>query len=279
MTTLTKIRLDGVEYDLGGGSSVDLSEYVKKVQDTSGDVVNIQGGTSTDLGGTLYLGGSTSADGSGGWELGASDGQTSYAWEGLPDGKIHLLGFTSDGVKQDTVAYLSDLSNYALTSSLGSLASKSSITHSEVSDWSTATASFLTSHQDLNGWLPQAVAKANTDLDTIVEQGVYNVSTSSANSSAHHYPVGTNGIMIVLRTNATAGQGFCQQFFRRTGTAGTNDHHWYIREAGNGGTGAWGAWVQVMTSKNLSTNGGTIATTSYVDDAIAAITDADSTGY
>lgn len=279
MTTLTKIRLDGVEYDLGGGSSVDLSNYVKKVQSNPGDIVSIFAGTNSDHGGSLYLGGSTGESGSGGWELGAIDGQTSYSWEGLPDGKIHLLGFTSSGLKQDTVAYLSDLSNYALTADLGSLASKSSITHSEVSDWSTATASFLTEHQDLNGWIPQAVAKANTDLNTIVEQGVYNVSTTSANSSAHHYPVGVNGIMVVLRTNATAGQGFCQQYFRRTGTAGTNDHHMYVREASAGGTGTWGAWVQVMTSKNLSTNGGTIATTSYVDDAIAAITDADNTSY
>ena len=171
------------------------------------------------------------------------------------------------------------VSDYTKTADLGSLATKSSITHSEVSDWSTATAGFLTSSQDLNGWLHQAVAKANTDLNTIVEQGVYNVSTSSANASAHHYPVGVNGIMIVLRTNAVAGQGFCQQYFRRTGTAGTNDHHMYVREASSGGTGTWGAWVQIMTSKNLSTNGGTIATTSYVDDAIAAITDADNTSY
>jgi len=162
---------------------------------------------------------------------------------------------------------------------LGGSSGTNSITTADITDWSSATASFLTEHQDLNGWLPQAVAKANTDLDTIVEQGVYNVSTTSANSSAHHYPVGVNGIMIVLRTNATAGQGFCQQYFRRTGTAGTNDHHMYVRESSAGGTGTWGAWVQIMTSKNLTDNGGTIATKTYVDNAIAAITDADNTSY
>lgn len=152
----------------------------------------------------------------------------------------------------------------------------SSITTANITDWSSATASFLTSHQDLNGWLPQAVAKANIDLNTIIEQGVYNVSTSSANSSAHHYPVGVNGIMIVLRTNATSGQGFVQQYFRRTGTAGTNDHHMYVRECGSGGTGTWGAWVKILTSKDIDVN---VASKTYVDNAIAAITDADSTGY
>lgn len=208
MTTLTKISIDGVEYDLGGSSGTFTQEQ-------------------------------------------------------------------ADWTESDTT----DVSFIKNKPTLGSLASKSSITHSEVSDWNTATSSFLTEHQDLNGWIPQAVAKANIDLNSIVEQGVYNVSTSSANASAHHYPVGVNGIMIVLRTNSVAGQGFCQQYFRRTGTAGTNDHHMYVREASSGGTGTWGAWVQIMTSKNLSTNGGTIATTSYVDDAIAAITDADSTTY
>lgn len=169
--------------------------------------------------------------------------------------------------------------DYTKTADLGALATKSSVTTAEISDWTTATSGFLTSHQSLNGWLPNAVGKAQVDLDTIVDQGVYYVSTSTANADDHHYPVGTNGILTVFRNSSAAGSGFCQQWFRRTGTAGTNDHMIYVREAGSGGTGTWGAWVQLMTSKNLSTNGGTIATTSYVDDAIAAITDADNTSY
>ncbi len=162
---------------------------------------------------------------------------------------------------------------------LGGSSGTTSITTADITDWSSATASFLTSHQDLNGWLPNAIGKSQVDLNTLVDQGVYYVTTTTANADTHHYPVGVNGVLTVFRSSSTAGQGFCQQWFRRTGTAGTNDHHIYVREASSGGTGTWGAWVQLMTSKNLSTNGGAIATTSYVDDAIAAITDADSTGY
>jgi hypothetical protein len=131
----------------------------------------------------------------------------------------------------------------------------------------------------LNGVANQAIGKANVDLNTIVDQGVYYVSTSTANADDHHYPVGTNGILVVFRNDSTAKSGFCQQWFRRTGTAGTNDHMTYVREAGSGGTGTWGAWTQILTSKQLTDNGGTIATKTYVDNAIASITDADSTGY
>lgn len=269
MTTLTKISIDGVEYDLGGNSGTFTQEQADWATTDTADATYIK--NKPDL--------TETADG--GWALttktvNGANSTLIVRPNGAPQWKSRYNGTSFD---PQAIVVSSMLSPYAKTADLGSLATKSSITHSEVSDWSTATASFLTEHQDLNGWLPQAVAKANIDLNTIVEQGVYNVSTSSANSSAHHYPVGVNGIMIVLRTNSTTGQGFCQQYFRRTGTAGTNDHHMYVREASSGGTGTWGAWVQLMTSKNLSDNGGTIATTSYVDGAIAAITDADSTGY
>ena len=192
MTTLTKIRLDGVEYDLGGGSSVDLSNYVKKVQDTSGDVVNIQGGASTDSGGTLYLGGSTSASGSGGWELGAKDGQTSYAWEGLSDGKIHLLGFTSNGLKQDTVAYLSDLSGYALTSSLATVATSGSY-------------SDLSNKPSLD-YLPLAggtMTGAVTRNGTLAQSGDTSGSISIQNGTS---AAGGGGIWMYGASNANAGK-------------------------------------------------------------------------
>lgn len=79
---------------------------------------------------------------------------------------------------------------------LGALASQDTVTHSQVSDWSTATSSFLTEHQDISGLLAKAggtmtggiifgggasagyVRRATTDAYTAIEGG------SSTNNGA-----------------------------------------------------------------------------------------------
>lgn len=114
----------------------------------------------------------------------------------------------------------------------------------------------------LNGVAKQTVSKSQTDLNTLIDQGIYYVTGTVAD---HHFPIGTNGTLLVLRTNATAGQGFVQQFFRRTGTAGTNDHQTFLRECGSGGTGTWGEWKQLMTSNNVVKNTGSASQPVYID--------------
>ena len=114
----------------------------------------------------------------------------------------------------------------------------------------------------LNGVAKQTVSKSQTDLNTLIDQGIYYVTGTVAD---HHFPIGTNGTLLVLRTNATAGQGFVQQFFRRTGTAGTNDHQTFLRECGSGGTGTWGEWKQLMTSNNVVKNTGSVSQPVYID--------------
>lgn len=114
----------------------------------------------------------------------------------------------------------------------------------------------------LNGVAKQTVSKSQTDLDTLVDQGIYYVTGTVAD---HHFPIGTNGTLLVLRTSATAGQGFCQQFFRRTGTAGTNDHQIFVRECGSGGTGTWGGWKQLMTSNHIVASTGSATNPVYIN--------------
>ena len=97
---------------------VDLSNYVKKTQDQTIDSVYINGGTSETQGASLFLTGIVQGDSSP-WQLTTRKGDYYYSWYGDSDGKLHF--FTDDTRKErtsDVVAYISDLTPYALTSSL-----------------------------------------------------------------------------------------------------------------------------------------------------------------
>jgi len=184
---------------------------------------------------------------------------------------------------------------------LGDLAALDSITTAKISNWSSATSGFLTAssltpyaktadlaavatsgnYSDLSGvpdlsgyateswveeqgYLPGVIeGKSNTDLNTITTHGIYYVSGTVANQ---HLPIGTNGVLIVIE----APTGWVDQIFRRYGTLGTNDHQMFVRRS-NAAKTEWSDWVQILTSKQLSTNGGTIATTSYIDSALAPV--------
>ena len=167
MTTLTKIRIDGVEYDIGGGSSVDLSNYVKKVQDNDDGSVQIRGGATNNSAALTLWGGNVEPDfgeGGGAWELSSKYEGNGCAYIGDASGNLTVFGNVNSKLLFRTFAYVDysgsgtqrsanladyalltdipDLSAYALKSSLGALSSKDTITHAEVSDWNTATDSF-----------------------------------------------------------------------------------------------------------------------------------------
>ena len=126
---------------------------------------------------------------------------------------------------------------------------------------------YLTEHQSLNGWLPKPVNMLNTDVDTLTEQGVYYIAGSETN-----LPVGSNGVITVFCPSTGS---YIHQWYRRYGTAGTNDHHIYVRARASGSS-TWGEWTKILTSKDIDVN---VASKTYVDNAIAAITDADSKSY
>lgn len=125
------------------------------------------------------------------------------------------------------------LAGYAKTADLGDLASLDSITTAKVTDFVAA----------LNGWLSHPVSQINTDLNTITEQGVYYVASSS---STDNFPAGTNGVLFVF---CPASGTYVHQWYRRYGTAGSNDHQIYVRAKASGSS-IWGEWTKILTGKD-----------------------------
>jgi len=203
MTILTKIRLDGVEYDLGGSSFT--QEQADWAEADTTDVSFIKN-------------------------------------------KPTLASVATSGLYSDLTG----------TPSLGSLASKSSITHSEISDWDTATASFLTEHQDISGLLAKTggtMSGVITRNGVLAQSGSASGSISIQNGTAAS---GGGGIWMYGASHANKGKVRLQAY--------DSTHKKYCALDANGdGTLTW--------------CGDSVATTNYVDAAIAAITDADNTSY
>lgn len=173
----------------------------------------------------------------------------------IPVIPTNVSAFTNDAgyltQHQSLAAYAktADLAVVATSGSYSDLSNKPSIptVPGNVSAF-TNDAGYLTEHQDLNGWLPKPVAESQVDLNTLTEQGVYYVIGTVAD---HNLPVGSNGVLFVFNPGTGS---YIHQWFRRYGTAGSNDHHIYVRAKGSGSS-TWGAWTKILTSKDsISTN-------------------------
>lgn len=177
----------------------------------------------------------------------------------IPTVPTVVSAFTNDAgyltQHQSLAAYAktADLAAVATSGSYSDLSNKPSIptVPSNVSAF-TNDAGYLTQHQDLNGWLPKPVAESQVDLNTLTEQGVYYVIGTVAD---HNLPVGSNGVLFVFNPGTGS---YIHQWFRRYGTAGSNDHHIYVRAKASGSS-TWGAWTKILTSKD------TIATSAISD--------------
>ena len=87
----------------------------------------------------------------------------------------------------------------------------------------------------------------NTDLNTLVDAGMYWVFTdeTTASQNACHYPDAVNGYLIVMRRSNTIANGFVKQIFFRHGDGGginTNNWHTYVRIY-NGEM--WSKWTRI----------------------------------
>ena len=92
---------------------------------------------------------------------------------------------------------------------------------------------------DMNALLSTKVDKDKvyyeTDLDSIIESGLYYVHNDSGNDL--NYPIGQNGHLIVIE-----GNNFVRQIYFRGGTPNVNDIQWYSRSKHATVNGAWGDW-------------------------------------
>lgn len=141
-------------------------------------------------------------------------------------------------------------------SSLGDLAMQDTITHTQVSDWSTATSSFLTEHQSLDGLLPLSGGTMSGTIKTSVA-----IALRGATDTSY---VGIYGGTDAASWLAMYGKSNSSYpgWLRVKVSDGTNTKYLALSPSG---AATWG--------------GENIATESYVDSAIAAITDADSKSY
>lgn len=181
----------------------------------------------------------------------------SPAFTGTP--RAPTASKTTNTTQIATTAFVKNVvADCALSSSLGSLASEDSITHSEISDWASATSSFLTEHQDISGLLAKT---GGTMSGVITRNGVLAQSGSTSGSITIQNGTaasGGGGIWIYGASHTNKGKVRLQAY--------DSTHKKYCALDANGdGTLTW--------------CGDSVATTNYVDAAIAAITDADSTGY
>ena len=139
---------------------------------------------------------------------------------------------------------------------LGALASQDTVTHSQVSDWSTATANFLTEHQSLDGVLPLSGGTMSGTIKT-------SAAISMRGSTDTSY-VGIYG-----GTDATS-------WLAMYGKSNTSYPGWLRVKVSNGTSTKYLAFAPDGTA---TWGGNNLATETYVDNAIAAITDADSKSY
>lgn len=154
---------------------------------------------------------------------------------------------TTNTTQIATTAFVKNVvADYALSSSLGSLASEDSITHTEVSDWDTATAGFLSlSGGTMTGTIRTSSAvsmRGDTDTSYV---GVYGGTDA------------TSWVAIYGKSHSTYAGHLRVKCSNGTNTA-------YLDLAPDG-TGTWA--------------GNALATQAWVTSQINSITDADSTGY
>ncbi len=198
-----------------------------------------------------------------------------------------------------TTAFVhSVVADYTKTADLGSLATKSSITHSEVSDWDTATASFLTEHQSLTAYAKKADLGDLASLDTITHSKISDWASATSSFLTEHQDISgllakTGGTMsgVITRNGVLAQSGNTSGSITiQNGTAASGGGGIWMYGASHTNKGKVRLQAYDSTHKKycaldangdgtLTWCGNTVATTDYVDAAIAAITDADSTGY
>lgn len=206
---------------------------------------------------------------------------------------------TTNTTQIATTAFVKNVAaDYALSSSLGSLASKSSIVHSEVSDWNTATASFLTEHQSLTEYAKKADLGDLASLDTIPHSKISDWASATSSFLTEHQDISgllakTGGTMsgVITRNGVLAQSGSTSgSIVIQNGTSATGGGGIWLYGASNTNAGKVRLQAYDSTHKKycaldangdgtLTWCGNTVATTDYVDNAIASITDADSTGY
>ena len=109
-----------------------------------------------------------------------------------------------------------------------------------------------------------AVTTYSDDLNNLTTPGLYYVTDGTTDK---HFPVGTNGQVIVI----TKGN-FTRQIFLRAGTVNSNEHQNYSREK-QISSNTWGDWYWFVNSKHLPLSverGGTGNTTGTAAKATSA---------
>lgn len=96
---------------------------------------------------------------------------------------------------------------------------------------------------------------ASVDLNTMTTTGMYYV--TSGGSDDKHFPVGTNGHLLVMSDGSRV-----RQVFFRVGTVDTNNYQWYSRSKSSAGTDGldgdgWSQWW-LLSGYEKIWNGGTV---------------------
>ena len=99
----------------------------------------------------------------------------------------------------------------------------------------------------LDSKVDKIVTKAATDLNTLIEPGLYYVSSGTTDLN---FPIGVNGHMLVM----SDGDNRVRQVFMRLGTADTNYFQWYSRTLH---TSTWSNWWLISGQEKIW-NGGAV---------------------
>ncbi len=110
-------------------------------------------------------------------------------------------------------------------------------------------------NSQLNDKVDKISTKGSVDLNTVTETGLYYV--TSGGSSSNHFPIGTNGHLLVMSDGARV-----RQLFFRVGTVDTNSYQWYSRSLGSDTTAGvdgngWSQWW-LLSGYEKVWNGGTV---------------------
>lgn len=201
---LAAVATSGDYADLTGAP--DLSIYAE-----SADLASVAtSGSYADLTGTPDLSGyAESAD------LAAV--ATSGAYSDLI-GTPSLAGVATSGAYSDLTG----------KPTLGTLAAQSSVTTSQISDWATATSSFLTAHQDISGLLPKAggTMSGAVEVNTNILNGFVRRTATSGYLLFSGGTSSTDGAVLILSGGTRTGYEGLFRLSARDGNSTKNLDGW-----------------------------------------------------
>lgn len=173
---------------------------------------------------------------------------TDYGTETISDWENTING-TAIIIKGVTTARIGMMILYGTTASTTTGFHYGNYAHdSNVVNWDSL-------NSQLNDKVDKISTKGSVDLNTVTETGLYYV--TSGGSSDKHFPIGTNGHLLVMSDGTRV-----RQVFFRVGTVDTNNYQWYSRSLGSDTTAGvdgngWSQWW-LLSGYEKVWNGGTV---------------------